>query len=90
MSDSLRQRLIVPAFAGLIITNLCFATTTIHFLESRDSLASDLTKCTEAAMNCFPGQHDYVAGLEKENKHLRRRLKRCKKVLDHFSDLYEE
>ena len=90
MSDFLKQRLVVPAFIGLLLTNLCFLTTTIYFLESRDSLVVDLEKCAEEAENHFPGLVNYVSDLKKENKHLRRRLKRCKKVLDHFSSLYEE
>ena len=90
MSDSLRQRCVVPEFIGLFLINLCFVTTTIYFLESRDKMAKDLQQCANEASKNFPGLISYVSDLEKENKRLSRRLKRCKKVLDHFSNLYEE
>jgi len=90
MSDSLRQRLILPAFIGLLFINLCLAATSIYFLESRDKMREDLQECANEASKNFPGLISYISDLEKENKRLNRRLKRCRKVLDHFSNLYEE
>jgi amino acid permease len=88
MSKLLKQKL--PILIGLLFANLCFISTTIYFLESRDTLETNLQECDDKTQHICAKHVNYVLMLKKKNKTLNRRLRRCKKVLDHFSDLYEE
>jgi hypothetical protein len=90
MTKMLRQILTVPVFIGLLFINLCFVSTTIYFLEIKDTLEMNLQECDDKTQIICAKHINYAQLLKKQNKTLNRRLRRCKKVLDHFSDLYEE